>query len=94
MHLAELPDLQQVKLNSTKVTAAGLKHLRKCPLISLMAESCAGLTDDAVPVLAAMGKLTSLDIRGTGVTAAGVKKLAAALPKCYIDHDGATMKSK
>ncbi|MBS0211451.1 MAG: NPCBM/NEW2 domain-containing protein [Planctomycetes bacterium] len=79
--LAELP-LRQLFLPNTKV--ADLSPLAGVPLSIL---NCAGtLVADLTP-LERCPELTSLNVKGTKVTAAGVAKLQKALPKCHIDWD-------
>ncbi len=46
------------------------------------------------PILGGFAALTYLDVRNTKLTAEGVKKLAAALPRCKIEHDGDSVEPK
>ncbi|NQU21935.1 MAG: hypothetical protein HQ567_11685 [Candidatus Nealsonbacteria bacterium] len=44
------------------------------------------MTDAGLEYLEGMTSLQSLDLRGTQVTDAGIKKLQQALPNCKIEH--------
>lgn len=53
-----------------------------------------GVSDAALETLIGFTNLTTLDARSTKLTPEGVTKLAAALPKCKIEHDGGTIEPK
>jgi hypothetical protein len=53
-----------------------------------------GVTDAGLVHLTGLKALQQLDLRGSKVTEAGVKKLAATLPKCRIEWDGGTIGPK
>jgi hypothetical protein len=52
------------------------------------------VTDAGLEQLAGFRKLASLFVKKTNVTKAGVKKLAAALPRCKIEWDGGVIGPK
>ena len=86
--LTGLTQLHEISLNDNRVTNAGLKYLAKCPLTTLALGRSDTITDDAVPVLIAMGGLKNLSCQDTAISAAGVKQLSAALPLCKIGYRG------
>jgi len=50
------------------------------------------ITDKGLEKLHKLSELTELNVKGAGVSADGVKKLQAALPKCKIAGDGSNDK--
>jgi len=90
--LALAPNLQSVGLGATGITDAGLGYLAKFPKPwGLTIIWNPGITDAGLDVLAKMPGLVDVDLRGTKVTAAGVKKLASARPDLAIGWDGGTI---
>src|SRR5262249_36518955 len=94
--LPEMSDLRYLTLQGATVTDALLPDVARCPrLLSLQV----GLSDVSGPGLEAlrgMSTLQRLQVTTTTkkVTEAGVKKLAAALPKCRIEWDGGVIEPK
>jgi hypothetical protein len=85
------PQLATAELHHTRVTDAGLGRLRAARLKELRLDGT-NVTDAGVTALKAQTGLKVLKIKRTGITSAGVKELASALPKCTIEWDGGTIK--
>ncbi len=74
------------------ITDAGLGKLVDLPALGdLRLGGCKQVGDVGLEHLAKCKRLTALYLDKTSVTAAGVKKLAAALPQCTIIWDGGTI---
>ncbi|MGI9243889.1 MAG: hypothetical protein ACR2RV_24040 [Verrucomicrobiales bacterium] len=71
----------------TKVTDAGLVHLKGMTGLTTLGLAGAQITDAGLVHLEGMTGLVLLGLNLTKVTKAGVEKLKAALPKCKISHD-------
>jgi len=56
--------------------------------------SAPAITDQGLEHLQRLTALTTLDLRGTKMTADGAQKLAAALPRCTIEWNGGTIASR
>ncbi len=85
--LPVFPALTQMNLSSTKITDHGLRQWKKPKgLRSLVLMRVVGVTDAGIDTLGELKELASLNLVGTGVTAAGVEKLQQSLPKCKIDR--------
>lgn len=75
--LSSLPDLERLDLRATRITDAGLVHLKGCPrLRSLTLISVSGVTDAGLEHLKGLAHLEQLDLQGTGVTSKGFVHLA------------------
>ncbi|VTU01755.1 serine threonine protein partial : Serine/threonine protein kinase with PASTA sensor(S) (Fragment) OS=Rhodopirellula sallentina SM41 GN=RSSM_02570 PE=4 SV=1: Pkinase: LRR_6 [Gemmataceae bacterium] len=85
--LAKCPRLRDLNLTRTVVAAGAARHFAGFrSLSSLLCNLCGpGLADEDVPHLAALKALRSVGLNGTGVTDAGGKALAAALPRCAVE---------
>ena len=70
--LAEIPDLNVVYLDRTKVTGAGLKEVRVYWLLSLRDTP---VTDEGLKALRGHKGLPHLDLSGTKITDAGLREL-------------------
>jgi internalin A len=77
--LAKLTKLRRLDISGAKITPAGLKALKNLPLERLSLWNCTALDDSAAPELAAIGKLTTLDLSYTSA-GDGMLKSLAALP--------------
>lgn len=90
--VTDLSPLKGVRLTTLMVhntRVADLSPLEGMPLTKLVCDN--SLVSDASLVhLRRCTDLRSLYLRGTKVTAAGVKELAKALPRCKIEWDGGT----
>ena len=82
-----MKNLRILNLAATKVTDAGLQNLVGLSLERLVLSGTA-VTDDGLEHVMKLSRLTAVNLPQTKVTEAGVKKLAAALPKCKIEWDG------
>ena len=83
--LSFLGSLDYLRLDRAGITDAALKYLPKPALRDL---SLAGnpITDAGLPQLKQLSNLTSLDLRQTKITPAGVQSLKSTLPKCNIQY--------
>ena len=76
--LARLTKLRRLDIGGSKVTPAGLKVLEKLPQLErLSLWNCAKLDDSAAPELAALAKLSNLDLSYTPTGDVTLKSLAA-----------------
>lgn len=85
-HLPELPHLCRLTLSmNLELTGDGLEHLvGRLPALDDLDAHSNYIGDAAVPHLARLTSLRSLDIRYTRISRAGVAQLRAALPYCRI----------
>jgi internalin A len=74
--LAKLTKLRRLDISGAKITPAGLKALKDLPLERLSLWNCTALDDTAAPELAAIGKLTTLDLSYTSAGDGTLKSLA------------------
>jgi hypothetical protein len=89
-HLKRLRNLRQLRLECPKISPAGLAHLGGLKDLDTLYVATMPVTDAGLDHLKALTKLQRLDLRQTKVTVEGVKKLAAALPRCTIVSDHGT----
>lgn len=83
------PSIETLSLIGKRFTGTGLNHFKSCTnLTKLTLLEVSAVTDDAVEILSGFRSLKTLTLKGTKMTEAGVKKLAAALPECKIEWDG------
>jgi Leucine-rich repeat (LRR) protein len=83
--VATLKDLRQLRLEGTLITASGLETIKSLQRLNrLDLHGCPRIADDAIPILAAMPVLESIDLTDTKVTAAGIEKLQRAKPHCRV----------
>ena len=73
-----------VGLNSTKVTDAGLEHLKGLTSLQRLYLDRTNVTDAGLEHLKGLTSLQMLYLSGSHVTDEGVKKLQKALPNCQI----------
>jgi len=71
-------------LHQTRVTDAGLEHLKGLTKLRYLHLDYTKVTDAGLEHLKGLTSLTELDIHNTKVTDEGVKKLRKALPNCKI----------
>ena len=79
--------LEYLNLDGAKLDNQSLEHLASLLALRQLMIQNTPIDDEGLKHLAA-SKLVTLNVRGTKVTEAGVKQLAAALPKCRIEWDG------
>lgn len=84
--LRAFPRLTTLQFKSTKITDAGLTHLKGLPQLRILALENAMITDDGLAQLKSLTNLDVLDLKGTKVTDAGLTELRKALPKCQISR--------
>src|SRR5580700_6605674 len=83
--IATLKNLRHLRLEETLIGARGLETIKGLSRLErLDLHDCARIGDDAIPILAAMPMLHSLDLTGAKVTAAGLETLRRAKPDCVI----------
>ena len=78
--------MQLLWLDGTKVTDAGLAHLKGLAQMQLLSLDRTMVTDAGLVHLEGFSNLTWLDLSGTKVTDVGVKKLQQKLPRCKISR--------
>lgn len=90
-HLAELaanltafPQLETLHLKSSKITDAGLMHLKVLSQIRDLALENAAITDAGLTHLKALSYLENLNLKGTKITDAGNQDFQKALPKVKV----------
>lgn len=90
--LGRLKELRKVDLGETQLSAKALSTLANFEkLQTLSLSKAARVDDDAIPALSQLKALQWVDLSGTAVTADGVQRLRAALPKCtVVRSDGAS----
>jgi len=76
--------LVSVDLSDTKVSDAGLVHLKGLTKLQSLSLISTKVTDAGLVHLKGLTKLQSLNLSFSKVTDAGVKDLQTALPKCKI----------
>jgi len=86
-------DIRVLALNNTKVTDAGLVHMKNLRGLQDLFLNDNQISDVGIDNIKGCRNLVYLNLRGTKVTAAGGARLRQALPKCKIDWD-ATGQSK
>jgi hypothetical protein len=85
--LAQLDSLEGLNVSETPITIAGLRHVGGMSRLKLLNLTCTHhCGDDAVVHLIRLERLDDLRLQGTEVSDAGVSSLAAALPRCKIEH--------
>ncbi len=87
-HLTGLKKLQSLNVAGTSITDAGLVHLVGLSQLQELALQDTSITDGGLATLANLQNLKALHLSGCkNITAEGVRKLQAALPKCWIGCD-------
>ncbi len=71
-----------------------MAHFKNCNNLTVLSLGGTRVTDASLDQLAVLPRLTTLELRNTKVTAAGVAKLAKALPQCKITWDGGVIEPK
>jgi hypothetical protein len=83
-------DVFSVDLSSSKVTDAGLVHVKGFAQLQSLDLMQTQVTDAGLEHLNGLTQLRSLNLRGTGITDAGVERLHQALPNCNVAHNAPT----
>ena len=84
--LQAFPRLTTLQFKSTKITDAGLAHLKGLPRLRTVALENAKVTDAGLAHLKDLIDLEALNLKGTKVTDAGVQELQKALPKVKVER--------
>lgn len=84
-HLTPIKSMQWLKLKKTKVTAAGIEHLKQFKELYAVDFMYFSVDDAAVRPLAEMPQLSLVRLFGTQVSDEGAAKLATDLPTTKID---------
>lgn len=83
--LNSLPKLIHLEISSPQVTDAGLGALAGLKALEFLdLRGCTQVTDAGLTHLAGLTELTTVVVKDTKVTDAGVELLRKALPKCFI----------
>ena len=83
--LKTLTHLRELDLSKTQITSTALATLTNMPaLTELKLWKAAEIKDDAIPHLAALRKLTLLDIADTSITPEAAASLRKQLPNCKV----------
>src|SRR5262245_43945504 len=84
--LQAFPRVTTLQFKSTKITDAGLTHLKGLPRLRTVALENAKITNAGLAHLKDLIDLEALNLKGTKVTDAGVQELQKALPKVKVDR--------
>jgi hypothetical protein len=84
--LQAFPRLSALQLKSTKITDAGLAHLKSLPQLRSLTIENAPITDGGLAHLKVLTRLEELTLKGTKVTDAGLEALRKALPALKVDR--------
>lgn len=75
--LASHSSLQFLALDSTRITDAGMWHLRRLPRVLFLSVGDTAVTDVGADTIAGMRTLTSLNLRRSRITSRGLAKLVS-----------------
>ena len=84
--LQAFPRLTMLQFKSTKITDAGLTHLKRLPRLRTLALENAKITDAGLAQLKDLLSLEALNLKGTQVTDAGAQALKQALPRVKVER--------
>ncbi len=82
--LHDIPQLEELFLDDTQITDAGLKHLKGLSALRRLQLDGTQVRDAGLEHLKGLARLQHLTLHKTQVTDAGVQKLQQALPHCAI----------
>lgn len=82
--LSGLTALKTLGLSGTKVSDAGLAALRELTQLERLNLDGTAITDGSIDILVSFKRLSHLSVKGTVLSAAGVKRIEAVLPKCTL----------
>jgi Leucine-rich repeat (LRR) protein len=83
-HIGKLPNLRWLRLDHTRISDEGVRHLTALKNLTDLSLSHTDVSDECLVPIAALTQLESLGLRQSNITAAGVKRIRQALPKCEI----------
>ena len=81
----EQGEVVEVSLRGTKITDAGLVHLKGLTELQKLNLSRSNITDAGLVHLKGLTGLVALDVGNTKITDAGIAELKKALPKCSVN---------
>jgi len=84
IRLAPQTNVTRLYLRGTKITDAGLEHLRGLTQLHKLDLAETQVTDAGIPTLSAIKSLKTLDVSDTRITEQGIAALRAALPEIRI----------
>src|SRR5262245_18818164 len=84
--LQAFPRLTTLQFKSTKITDAGLAHLKELPKLRTLTLENASITDAGLRHLRVLSDLEALNLKGTKVTDAGIREIQQALPKAKVER--------
>jgi hypothetical protein len=84
--LQAFPRLAQLQLKSTKITDAGLVHLKNLPQLRSVSLENAAITDAGLAQLKEMTQFQELYLKGTRVTDVGVQAFQKAPPMVKVER--------
>ena len=84
--IGQLKGIEDLALNETRVSDAGLVHLVGLRRLRHLALEDTDISDAGIVHLKKLKQLEGLATSGTRITPAGVAELRRALPNTYIDH--------
>lgn len=87
VHFHGCKKLNYLNLGHTKITARGLKDFPDVGQLEHLVLVTSSISDELAESIGRFTALKVLTVKQSKVTAAGVKKLAAALPNCKIESD-------
>jgi predicted Ser/Thr protein kinase len=93
-HLAGCTGLTYLHIANTGATDTGLAGLRDLKGLADLNLSGTGVTDASLGTLAGFAGLTKLYVGGTRLSPMGMKKIAAALPRCRVESDAGVVRPK
>lgn len=82
--LPDLPHLEWLKLNSTKITDDSLDTLPKLPSIKSLFLSDTAISDRGLGHLSRFGTLEAIELNKTRITTAGIADFKKSLPNCQV----------
>jgi len=89
IHMARMKGLQRLAICGVngKISGRTLSRLACLQNLTNLHIDCYAVSDDAVEPIGSLKHLTSLDIRGTSITDAGIRRLSLLLPETLIRSD-------
>lgn len=86
--IRRLPSVTRVDLSATRVTGDCCPHLAAVPTLRAVLLDATLLDDADIESLASLRQTRKLSLCNTGISSAGVRRLAALMPGCEIESIG------
>jgi hypothetical protein len=83
-----------VQFDNLPITSAGMAHLAKFPKLRSLYMRSVPIDDVGLEQLAKLTDLKEMNITGSGITAAQLTKLKAALPQCTFQWNNSSSEPK